>query len=465
MGAAKDTRYLERMKGGRWRVNVKVPADAYPVIGKRRLKEALGTDSLEEANRRKWAVVERFKAQIAAALGNAPDDAIDMLALSYREQWAAAPDDAPGPEYSPRDLVEMGIAAEAEALAGPPVGVDALGNPVHDPGREVRARRFAEIARGRLTPLRAPEASFRAQKGDNWEGKTWGKFDRIMGLLGPWLQQARGAAAVEVVDRKTAGEFVNAMMEAQGWQGATMNGYLSCLKQYWGWMEKRGYAPGNPWADQRVQKRRKRAAEGERPFTKAEMRKLLYGGTPEPYLADLMRIAALTGARLGAIVELRVGDCQGDVFTFPPMKQEPGARRVPVHPDLRGIVARRCSGKDPEAWLFPEVPPLGPTASPSARRGNKAGKAFARYAAKLGVRDEVAGARRSLVNFHSFRRWFVTEAERALTTGGAQGFTEVTIKEVVGHKVGDITFGTYKGAASDAQRRACVEAVRLPQPD
>lgn len=46
----------------------------------------------------------------------------------------------------------------------------------------------------------------------------------------------------------------------------------------------------------------------------------------------------------------------------------------------------------------------------------------------------------------------------------ARGFTAYTISEVVGHKVQGMTFGTYKGAALDDQRRACVEAVRLPKP-
>lgn len=56
---------------------------------------------------------------------------------------------------------------------------------------------------------------------------------------------------------------------------------------------------------------------------------------------------------------------------------------------------------------------MGPDASPSQQRSNKAGKAFKSYREKLGVRDKVQGVRRSRVNFHSFRRWFITEAERA----------------------------------------------------
>ena len=35
-----------------------------------------------------------------------------------------------------------------------------------------------------------------------------------------------------------------------------------------------------------------------------------------------MMIAALTGARLEAIVDLRAGDCEAGLFTFKPQKKE-----------------------------------------------------------------------------------------------------------------------------------------------
>lgn len=460
MGIKRDTAHLERMNGGKWRVSVKVPDAARPVIGSARLKRSLGTDSLEEANRLKWPVVAEFQAKIAQALGRDPEGYLEGRALVYREQLARAAweEDAPGDlGYSEGELVDLEIAQEAEALAGPPIGVGHDGMPIHDPAKAAQARRFMEIARGKVTPLRGPEGDFRGQKGTNWAPKTWGKFDLIMIKLEAWLRGKRGGAAVEAVDRKAAGDFLAETQRAMGWTAKTCNSYLSCLSTYWKWMEKRGLIEGNPWDRQRLETPRKAKEEEERPFTREEMRRLL-GGDPPGYLGDLIRLAALTGARLGALVQLRVKDCQGDVFLFQPQKREPGVRRVPIHPDLRAIVARRCEGKPGDAWLFPEVPPA---VNPKVARGDKAGKAYRRYAEGLGVVDNVPGTRRDRINFHSFRRWFITEAQEALTAG-ASGYTETTISEVVGHKVEGMTMGTYKGAASDAQRRACVEAVRLP---
>ena len=83
-------------------------------------------------------------------------------------------------------------------------------------------------------------------------------------------------------------------------------------------------------------------------------------------------------------------------------------------------------------------------------------KRFSRYMRALGVAVVVEGKRRSLINFHSFRRWFVTKAEHA-------GQPENIIASVVGHKRQGMTLGVYSGGPNAAQFRACVESVKLPE--
>ena len=65
--------------------------------------------------------------------------------------------------------------------------------------------------------------------------------------------------------------------------------------------------------------------------------------------------------------------------------------------------------------------------------------------------------RRSLVNFHSWRRWFVTKAVNA-------GQPAHIVALVVGHREGrkGMTLGRYWQGADDDALRACVEAVKLP---
>ena len=64
--------------------------------------------------------------------------------------------------------------------------------------------------------------------------------------------------------------------------------------------------------------------------------------------------------------------------------------------------------------------------------------------------------RRVLTNFHSFRRWFITEAEWA-------GAPPHVIMSIVGHKHPGMTLGVYSGGPDlESQMRAVVEAVKLP---
>ena len=193
--------------------------------------------------------------------------------------------------------------------------------------------------------------------------------------------------------------------------------------------------------------------ELERSFTDEEVRKLL-AGPASPPMHDLMMIAALTGARLEAIVDLRARDCEAGLFTFKPQKKEKSARGVPIHSALVDLVARRTKGKSGADDLFPEYPV--PKRSTSQReRSFRASNEFTEYRRSVGVEEVVPGRRRSLVNFHSFRRYFITKAEQA-------DQMEHIIAVVVGHKRTGMTLGRYSGGPLLEQARRCVEAVRLP---
>ena len=84
-----------------------------------------------------------------------------------------------------------------------------------------------------------------------------------------------------------------------------------------------------------------------------------------------------------------------------------------------------------------------------------ASKRFGYYRQRLGVHERKEGQAQSRVNFHSWRRWFITKAEQA-------GQPPHIFEAVVGHVRKGMSLGLYSGGPSEAQRRECVEAVRLP---
>lgn len=267
------------------------------------------------------------------------------------------------------------------------------------------------------------------------------------------------------INRALAGRYFSEVIAPLHPQ--TAKKHIGSVKLYWDFLIARGHIAGsNPWEGQRLPDRGRRVERGderdERAFTEAEIKTLLCSPYPprmqerfKQQLHDVMRIAALTGMRVGEIVTLWVEECpiaedDAGYFDIRQGKTAAAARRVPMHSDLLEIVKRRSKGKGPQDWLFDEL-------ADERDPGDTFGKRFRQYRLKLGVNDQQPGKRRSLVNFHSFRRWFITEAERA-------GVPESTISSVVGHEEGrkSITFGTYSEGPAWQQMRACVDAVGLP---
>ncbi len=300
-----------------------------------------------------------------------------------------------------------------------------------------------------------------------------------IGRFAKWAAEQNPALTLDRIDRKKAGKYVSEAIDKMHPQ--TQKKHLAALRGYWRWLAARGHVDlppgalmdaGWPWDGQQVQRNGKRVERGsreeERPFADAEAKTLLYAPYPdgmdpdhEGQIADAIRISLLSGMRMAEVLTLWVEEVRegpegaGLVFDIQQGKTDAAARPVPVHPDLMKIVQRRLkdakgADKPGKAWLFHEL-------ADERDPGDTFGKRFRRYRLALGVDDKRDGKRRSLVNFHSARRWFATAADRA-------GQTEAVIKDIVGHVPDrkNVTRSSYIARSSGAQMRACIESVMLP---
>lgn len=262
------------------------------------------------------------------------------------------------------------------------------------------------------------------------------------------------------INRRSAGEYVAQVLSAM--HRTTAKKHLSAVRGYWEYLIRRGYAAqaevsANPWNDQLQPERAKQGVKEdlkrERPFTDDELKAVLYGAVEMEHadqLRELALISTLSGMRLSEITDLTVAACENDVFDLSKAKTVAGLRVIPIHSELQNLIARRVEGKAANDLLFHEFADMK-TASDTLS------KAFTRFRKKIGVDDMQEGRRRSLVNFHSFRRAFITKARHA-------GYPESTIADIVGHDTGQkktMTFGVYTHGASLEQKRECVEGVRL----
>lgn len=462
----KSPSYLEQMNNGGWRVSVPVPRDLVKVIGKTRLKRSLDTHSQAEAVRRKHAVVAEFLHMIedaragrvshtaieGASVSTASKQDLTSLALDLRSLLQAHDEGT-----DQHELEREGIYLVAENIRGPEIGHDTeTDNPEYDPDKEAKAGNFLRLALGMETPLNEPLKVFHDQV--KWNARTKSDSTRAMKSLERWCDENRVPFTVEAISRKRAGRFIGDMASSteRPLTNRTINKYLSCLSKYWKWLEVRGYLEEgtSPWTGQSLPKDVVNEDEKERPFTDAEISTLLSGEPNQPYIKDLMMIGALTGARIDAIVSLKRKDITEDGnIRFKAQKRERGSRLVPIHPDLAETLKALTHGKGPDDDLFPECPPV--PEGKAQERSMPAVKAFGYYREKQGVSEKVEGKRRDRVNFHSFRRWFITKAFQA-------NQPEIAVQLVVGQRPQSVAAKVYLGGLTHEQLRACVEAVRLP---
>jgi len=455
-----DRRYLE-WHGQQWRVQVKVPAIARPILGKSRLVRPLHTDSLAVANRLKHRVVAELKDQIARAelearrRGRQEADQLTEEAFAWRADLAEErerPDEVNAFGDPVGGVVESLLADRAEEI-GKSEGVE-------------RASYFYKVASGLETPITAFIDAWLAERAD-MKPRQRIDYRRAVVKFVAWLADAKLRGSVEAVDRKIAGRYVSDAMVAKAVHWKTANKDISALSVYWKWLIKKGHTEANIWAGQSLPKIRPKGEDqkDKRPFTNDEVLTLLRGIT-SPMILDAAKVAALSGMRTEEIARMKVADCAGGMFRITDAKTHAGIRNVPIHPDLRQLVARRTRRKAGDAFLFHEL--TDPPPGSAMERGQGITKRFVSIRRQLGVDERLPGRRQSRIDFHSFRRWFIRTAIDALHRG-AKGYDQWTIADVVGHdrettEAGlGMTMGRYPGAAPDAAKRACVAAVRLPR--
>ncbi|MCA0272203.1 MAG: tyrosine-type recombinase/integrase [Proteobacteria bacterium] len=424
------------------------------------LKVAQGLrDELERFTSETFAAIRSGKTMAAAAL-----TAREQGILAREAIIVAADHDTGEPEGNPFDAALWAADAAAEGFRSE-ADRDAYLDALH--GRDaVEAHLDAHLATLRRNKI--VEKSVKEREG-------------LILAFATWAAAQKPALTLDRIDRKQAGKYVAEKLDEL--HPKTQSKHLMALRGYWVQLAARGLVElpqqeprgsGWPWNAQQIRNKPTRAeresrSDKERTFTEAEVKALLYAPYPEGMTAeheaqirDAIRMSLLSGMRMAEVLKLWVDDVKEAedgaelIFDIQEGKTDAAARPVPVHPDLVDVVQRRLKDKDGNdkpggAWLFHEL-------ADERDPGDTFGKRFARFRKNLGVADKREGKRRSLVNFHSARRWFATTAARA-------GQHDAVIQDVIGHEPDEKNVTRrYIAMSSRAQMRACVEAVKLPSP-
>lgn len=450
--------YLE-MHDGYYRVTMGVPGPLRGMLG-HRLKQSLGTKSLISANVLKLPIVKLFKSRIAQAWetigGKKRSELQEAVAWAKVMSEAGLPGGDTHDHYASqlRERVAEIQQRGSRWITDVDEDGDTYDVEVFTPESIKAADTFSAVARGEATPVALHHEAY--MKTLKIKARSLSDDTRALKILLDWCAAREIPPYLERIDVKVAVRFMDELQDFTGLSWATAAKYLGRLNRYWLYLIKRTPVDRNPFEGLTLEKPAVVHGEQERSFHDVEVQKLLMGA-PDPGMMDVMLVAALTGARLDAVIDLRVGECADGWFTFKAQKKEVSARDVPIHPALRDLVAARVKGRTPTDDLFPEWPV--PSAKGSMReRSAYFSKRFTKYRRELGIDDVVEGKRRSLVNFHSFRRWFITKGERANIDGDL-------LAAIVGHKRSGLTLGRYSEGPEMAAAKKAIERIRLPPLD
>ena len=365
-----------------------------PHTGKAMFRHNLQTSDLAIAQRKRPALNAALEAEIAAAEKRAKGDATPDVTARADDLWRWVQHGGHAEDEEGRSSVAYDIAEEEAKKMEDIHGADVAHNYF------LRA-----TGQKRGTQINGPL--------ERWIGEnaatpyTNYKRRKVINSLAEW----RSALFLESLTHAVAGEYVDKEI-APGRKVATINGDLGILTTYWQWLMDRHILPDGPihWRRFRRKKERKRPDARQRPFTDAEMKVLFFGETKmRPDLLDIATVAALTGGRLeevGSILVKHVDFAKGTVH-LPGFKTDAAPRTLPLHPTLVSLFTRRCADKGDNAWVFEELPSR--KANDTKGRTSPISKAFTRFRRLVKVDQVLIDETRSLVDFHSFRRWFTNK--------------------------------------------------------
>jgi integrase len=246
------------------------------------------------------------------------------------------------------------------------------------------------------------------------------------------------AHPLETVEGLT-GALVQAWIESLDIAPKTINRKLSSLRNYWGWLQAHEVAQvtNKPFHGRKLPKGKKDAVKRQA-FQTADIPKLIAKAQEDRdgSLADLITLAAYTGARIEELCNLKTGHVDNGIISIPGTKTDAALRKVPAHSAIGDLLVRLViDSKD--GYLIPVS-----TTNQYDERSAPIGKRFGRMKAEMGFGPEHV--------FHSIRKTVATLLEDAQCPEGIAA-------DIIGHDKPTMTYGLYSGGSSMQTRRDWLE--------
>ncbi|WEJ70439.1 tyrosine-type recombinase/integrase [Pseudomonas sp. PSE14] len=238
---------------------------------------------------------------------------------------------------------------------------------------------------------------------------------------------------------------VEAWLDSLKVSSRTKGQYLWAGSEFWKWAIKHDDSWRNqyqgqpsPFKDHDIPKESKLNKRAERiAFTIDDVKQLRNAASPT--LANVITIAAYTGARIEELCKLKIEDVAKvdglAAFNITDSKTAAGIRSVPIHPHIAVLVDQLKQASE-DGYLIK---------SPKGGTYGRKSQGFVNQFSTL-KKKEGFGPQHT---FHSFRKTFITELLHKDVAGPV-------IASIVGHETGTVTFDVYTQGASMKQKMAAV---------
>jgi integrase len=401
-----------------------IPKDVQHIIGKTRFFKTTGTSDVKIAQAKADLFVIKWKADIAKARQNT-DDPIINSALELNKMSKS----------TPWHMLQDVIDEETDRLR------DETGDFVADA--------FNAIAMGNAKVLETFIPAWEQHQVDRGlVAKNISQMKSDLSLLTEYIP------TTEMVTNENCDAWINLIAQTNNYKSSSVTRVIAACNNFYRYLQDVSVFPADAPSPFKVPKTYKQSKKANAkvinkrsswiPFSKTEVEELYAHAHSkgDSQLADLIEIAAYTGARIEEICSMKTDFINMSEMTFQitDAKTTAGNRLVPLHSNLTKTISRLIKNST-NSYVFSEL-----TENKYGDRSNAIGKRFGHLKKNLGhSRQHV---------FHSIRKTFTTELERA-------GVAENVAADIVGHEKQTMTYGLYSGGASIEQKRKAVESIKF----
>ena len=439
-----------KLRGSTYFVRVSIPRPLRKAAGRSEIVRTTGETDRRLAERKKYQIIADIQHEIEVLVDNDPASPswLERQALGIRKAVSRGEIDSELANDIIGQMRDKHLAAHGKSPEDNLTPADL--------SRLQSVTRYASDVD--FSPISDVVARYLAEKKPVVQHSTYALKDRILNAFLNWLPSD---PSINEVNRKLAGRYVSEVLAGNGKHPTTNKGTVVHLSSFFNWASQRGmYDHANPWTG--MSNTLNGSTRGKklqlRLWSDDELTQMFNDipSGPQYYLKEICAIALYTGARLNEIAELEVTDIdlKSKVIHIAEGKTQSSVRDIPIHSKLLPMI-KKLIGKRTDGYLFVTLKPAGR----DQKRGHEVSKRFGywRDQAFPNTLHEInaLGHKRSEVNFHSFRRSFISACEQA-------GTPEPTTKQIVGHAKSSLTYGTYSRGVDLKLLRKAVEKVNFP---